>query len=290
MTKLSTAKRVQVINALVEGVSVRATCRLTGVAKGTVLRLLADLGAVCREYHDTHVRNVKAKRIQCDEVWAFVGAKDKNIPAARRGEPGLGSVWTWTAIDADSKVIIGHHVGTRDAGCAYEFMTDVAGRLAGRVQLTTDGHRAYLEAVDMAFGGAVDYAMLIKLYGAEPAGEARYSPPKCTGTRRDAISGDPDPDHVSTSYVERQNLTMRMSMRRFTRLTNGFSKKVENLEHSLDVYFLYYNFVRIHQTLRVTPAMQAGLTDHLWSMEDLVGLLEAREAEAAQTERRVLLR
>jgi IS1 family transposase len=290
MTKLSTAKRVQVISALVEGNSVRSTCRMIGVAKGTVLRLLADLGTVCRAYHDEHVRNVRSKRVQCDELWAFVGAKDKNIPAERRGERGLGSIWTWTALDADSKLIVGYHVGTRDAGCAAEFMNDVASRLAGRVQLTTDGHRAYLEAVDYAFGGAIDYAMLVKLYGAEPAGEARYSPPKCIGTRRDAISGNPDPDHVSTSYVERQNLTMRMSMRRFTRLTNAFSKKVENLEHSLAVYFMYYNFVRIHQTIRCTPAMEAGITDRLWSMEDLVGLLEAREAKAAVEERRVTLR
>ena len=281
MHRLTTTKRAQILGMMVEGVSIRAVTRLADVSKNTVAKLLVDAGDACLEYQRRTLRNLPCKRLQCDEIWSFVGAKDKNIPAARRGEPGLGSVWTWTAIDADTKLVPCFHVGPRDAGAAYDFTMDLADRLANRVQLTTDGHRAYLNAVEFAFGGQVDYAMLVKLYGAEPAEEARYSPPKCIGTRRDAISGDPDPDHVSTSYVERQNLTMRMSMRRFTRLTNAFSKKVENHAHALAIYFMHYNFVRIHQTLRCTPAMEAGVTDRLWSLEDMAALVEAREEGAA---------
>lgn len=273
MNKLSTADRVRVVAALVEGNSIRATVRMTGVAKNTIVKLLADLGAACAEYHDKNVRDVKAKRIQCDEIWAFVGMKDRNVPQSRKGEFGIGSVWTWTALDADSKLIVSYMVGLRDAGYATEFMNDIAGRLANRVQLTTDGHKAYLDAVDDAFAGEVDYAMLVKLYGNVAPGEARYSPAVCTGAKPEPIVGNPERKHISTSYVERQNLTMRMSMRRFTRLTNGFSKKVENLMHNVSLHFMHYNFCRVHQTLRVTPAMEAGLTDHVWELEELVALL-----------------
>jgi len=272
MRQLSVSARTRIVSALVEGNSVRATCRMTGAAKRTVLRLLVDLGGACRRYHDEHVCEVRASRVQCDEIWAFVFAKDKNVLEDEK-RFGLGSIWTWTAIDADSKLVIGYHVGTRDADCAHEFIEDVASRLAGRVQLTTDGHKAYLEAVEDAFGADVDYAMLIKLYGEVPPGEARYSPAKCTGAKKEWINGLPDERHVSTSFVERQNLTMRMSMRRFTRLTNGFSKKVENHEHAVALHFMHYNFCRVHQTLRVTPAMEAGLSDHVWSLEELVALI-----------------
>ena len=272
MRQLSVSARVRIVSALVEGNSIRATCRMTGAAKRTVLRLLADLGAACRAYHDANVCEVKASRVQCDEIWAFVFAKDKNVLEDER-DLGRGSVWTWTGIDADSKLIIGYHVGTRDAACANEFISDLASRLVGRIQLTTDGLKSYLEAVEGAFGADVDYAMLIKLYGEVNPGEARYSPPKCTGSRKETITGRPDMDHVSTSYVERANLTMRMGMRRFTRLTNGFSKKVENHEHAVALHFMHYNFCRVHQTLRVTPAMQAGLSEHVWSLEELVALI-----------------
>ena len=273
MRLLDTAARVRVVSALVEGCSIRATCRMTGVAKGTVLKLLADLGTACRTYHDANVRGLKSQRIQCDEIWSFCGAKDKNVLPDEQGF-GRGSIWTWTAIDADTKLIAGYHVGTRDAGCAYEFMSDLAARLLYRVQLTTDGHKAYLSAVPDAFGfGAVDYAMLVKLYGETPAGPGRYSPPACIGIEMRPIMGEPDMAHVSTSYVERQNLTMRMGMRRFTRLTNAFSKKCANLEHAVALHFMHYNFCRVHQTLRVTPAMAAGLTDHVWELADLIALM-----------------
>ena len=273
MNKLDTKKRAQIVSALVEGNSVRATCRMTGAAKRTVLRLLVDLGAACRRYHDAHVCEVRSRRIQCDEIWAFVFAKDKNLSEEERREFRIGSVWTWTAIDADSKLVISYLVGARDAGYAHEFMQDVSSRLAHRVQLTTDGLKAYLMATEDAFGADVDYAMLVKLYGAEAEGPARYSPAKCLGTVTGTVSGNPDPAHVSTSYVERQNLTMRMGMRRFTRLTNAFSKKVENPEHAVALHFMHYNFCRVHQTLRVTPAMAAGLADHVWELDELVALL-----------------
>jgi IS1 family transposase len=275
MSRLSTAQRVQVVSALVEGNSIRSTCRMTGIAKGTVLSLLADMGEVCAEYHDEHVRNVAAKRIQCDEIWSFCYGKDKNISEEKKAE-GAGSLWTWTALDADSKLIVSYLCGGRDAGWAKSFMGDVASRLTTRVQVTTDGHRAYLEAVEGAFGMDVDYAMLIKLYGSPATPETRYSPGECIGTETVFVTGNPDPRHISTSYVERQNLTMRMSMRRFTRLTNGFSKKLENHEHMLAIYFLYYNFCRIHQTIRVTPAMEAGLAGHVWTIEEMVKLLQPR--------------
>jgi IS1 family transposase len=273
MNKLSTADRVRVVAALVEGNSIRATVRMTGVAKNTIVKLLADLGTACGDYHDQHVRNVTARRIQCDEIWSFCYAKQKNVPMDLQGVFGVGDVWTWTALDADSKLIVSYMVGLRDGGYAMEFMRDVSERLANRVQLTTDGHKAYLNAVEEAFVGDVDYAQLIKIYGAERPGEARYSPAVCTGAKPTPIFGNPAARHISTSFVERQNLTMRMGMRRFTRLTNGFSKKIENHEAAIALHFMHYNFCRIHQTLRVTPAMQAGLANHIWELEELVALL-----------------
>jgi IS1 family transposase len=273
MNKLSTADRVSVISALVEGCSIRATVRTTGVAKNTVVKLLVDLGNACSKYHDRNVRNIKSERIQCDEIWSFVYAKAKNVPDQHKGEFGYGDVWTWTAMDADSKLMVSYMVGLRDAGYAHEFMQDVAERLANRVQLTTDGHRAYLDAIEDAFVGDIDYAQLVKIYGAERPGEARYSPAVCTGAKPSPIIGNPDRAHISTSFVERQNLTMRMSMRRFTRLTNAFSKKIENHAAMVALHLMHYNFCRVHQTLRVTPAMEAGLADHVWELEELVALI-----------------
>jgi IS1 family transposase len=272
MNRLSTAKRVAVVKALVEGCSIRATVRMTGVAKNTVANLLVDLGAACIRYQSETLVNLPCKRLQCDEICSYVGAKDKNLSVEKR-EQGLGSIWTWTAIDADTKLIASWLVGSRDAGSAYEFMQDVASRLRGRVQLTTDGHKPYLSAVEDAFGADIDYAVLQKIYGAEPGSETRYSPAVCLGCKVETVTGTPDPKHISTSYAERQNLTMRMSMRRFTRLTNAFSKKVENHAAAIALYFMYYNFGRIHQTLRVTPAMEAGVANHVWSIEEIVGLL-----------------
>jgi IS1 family transposase len=283
MNRLDSETRAQIIRCLVDGASIRATVRMTGVAKNTITKFLVEVGAVCAEYQDRVLRNLSCRRVQADEIWSFVGAKDKNVPSEKKDQFGIGSVWTWTAIDADSKLICSWLVGTRDAGCATEFMQDLAGRLANRVQLTTDGHKAYLTAVDDAFAGDVDYSMLVKIYGAEAGSETRYSPAVCLGCKKEAKVGNPDPEHVSTSYVERANLTMRMSMRRFTRLTNGFSKKIENHVAALSLYFMYYNFVRIHQTLRVTPAMASGVTGKLWSVYDIVKLIEASESKAAKT-------
>lgn len=273
MNILPFSKQVGVINALVEGNSIRATCRLTGVAKGTILRLLEDVGQACAEFHDRMVRGVKSRRVQCDEIWQFCYAKAKNVPADRKGVFGYGDVWTWTAVDADTKLTISYLVGLRDAGCAYQFMQDLASRLTNRVQLTTDGNRVYLDAVEGAFGTEIDYATLVKIYGKPVEAETRYSPAQCLGATAATITGHPDRKHISTSYVERMNLTMRMSMRRFTRLTNGFSKKVENLRHAVALYAVHYNFCRVHQTLRVTPAMEAGIADHVWEMGELVSLL-----------------
>jgi IS1 family transposase len=282
MNKLSTDRRTQLIAALVEGNSIRSTARMTDVAFNTVLKFVVDIGKVCRAFLDREMRDLPCRRVQADEIWQFCYAKDRNLPDSMRGTPGVGSVWTWIAIDADTKLVPVFHVGTRSGECAYEFISDLAGRLRNRVQLTTDGHRAYLDAVDTAIGfHQIDYAMLIKLYGSTPTDEARYSPPKCTGTRMEWISGQPDPAHVSTSFVERQNLTMRMSMRRFTRLTNAFSKKVENLEHALALHYVHYNFVRIHKTLRCTPAMEAGVCDRLWTVRDIAALLERSEVDRA---------
>lgn len=273
MNRLRTAQRVAVVKALVEGNSIRSTVRLTGVAKNTVTKLLVELGAACADYMDANLRNLTCKRVQCDEIWSFIGAKAKNVtPELREKNPAAGDVWAWTAIDADTKLVLSCLVGGRDAGYAHEFMQDVASRLKNRVQLTTDGHKVYVAAVEDAFGSQVDYAQLIKIYGAGDS-ERRYSPVECLGCVPTPVTGNPDPKHISTSYVERQNLTMRMSMRRFTRLTNGFSKKIENHAAAVALYFMWYNFGRVHQTLRVTPAMEAGVSDHVWSVEEIVALL-----------------
>jgi IS1 family transposase len=280
MNRLSTEDRIRVVAALVEGNSIRAIVRMTGVAKNTVVKLLNDLGAACAEYHNRNVRDLRVRRLQCDEIWCFVGAKKKNASPDKRAQ-GWGDAWTWTAVDADSKMCVSYLVGGRDGGWAYEFMQDCAERIRGRVQITTDAHRVYLEAVEGAFGMDVDYAMLQKIYGAPEESDRAYSPAVCIGADMKTISGNPDPKHVSTSFVERQNLTMRMQMRRFTRLTNGFSKKLDNLRHAVALHFMYYNFCRVHQTLRVTPAMEAGLTDHAWALEELVGLLSLAKIETA---------
>lgn len=274
MNKLTAEKRAQIIACLVEGNSIRATVRMTGAAKNTVTKLFVNLGAVCSAYQETALRNLPCKRIQVDEIWSFVGAKARNVPEEKRGQFGIGDVWTWTAIDADTKLVPSWMVGDRSAVTAQVFLDDLASRLASRVQLTSDGHSAYLETVDTAFGGKIDYSVLVKLYGPAPEGQRRYSPPQCIGTKRHTILGKPDPAHVSTSYVERQNLTMRMGMRRFTRLTNAFSKKVENLVHAVSLHYMHYNFARIHQTLRITPAMAAGVTDHVWEIREIVELLD----------------
>jgi IS1 family transposase len=271
---LSTSKRVQIVSALVEGCGIRATARMAGVSKDTVMKLWREIGEACIAFQDRTLRNLPCKRLQVDEIWSFVYSKAKNVPAERAGEFGIGDVWVFTAVDADTKLMPSFLVGSRDAGCATEFMQDLAGRLSNRVQLTSDGHKMYLQAVEDAFSGAVDFAQLVKVYGAAPEGpEIRYSPAECLGCQKMAVQGDPDPAHVSTSYVERANLTIRMSVRRFTRLTNAFSKKVENHTAAFGLFSAHYNFVRIHKTLRVTPAMAAGVTDRLWSVEDLVALL-----------------
>ena len=276
MNKLSPARRAQVISALVEGNSIRATCRMTGTAKGTVLKLLADVGEVCRDYQDKHVRKLTTRRVQCDEIWAFCHAKEKNVPEEKRGQFGYGDVWTWTAIDADSKLVISWCIGGRDSYTGLAFMQDVARRVSQRVQLTTDGHKVYLNAIENVFGIDIDYAMLVKVYGSPSKEEQRrYSPASCVGTETQVIRGNPDPKHINTSYVERQNLTMRMGMRRFTRLTNAFSKKVQNLGHAVALHFLHYNFCRVHPTLGTTPAVAAGVADHVWSIDELVGLLDS---------------
>jgi IS1 family transposase len=272
MNRLSNADRTRIVAALVEGNSIRSTCRMTGAAKGTVLKLLSELGGACAAYHHEHVRNLTTQRIQCDEIWSFCGAKDKNIRGGKK-IPGVGSVWTWTGLDADTKLIVSYMCGERDALAALLFIKDLASRLSHRVQLTTDGHRAYLDAVEAVFGTDVDYAMLIKIYGTHENPDTRYSPGEVVGTETHVKAGQPDPRYISTSYAERKNLTMRMSMRRFTRLTNAFSKKVANHEAAIALHFMYYNFCRVHKTLRVTPAMEAGLADHIWEIEELVALM-----------------
>ena len=255
----------------------RAVSRLADVSINTVSKLLVDAGRLCAAFHDEHVRGVKARRVQVDEIWSFTYAKAKNVPTAKKAPVGAGDTWTWTGLDADSKLIVSWLVGPRDAGSAFTFASDLKDRLAGRVQLTSDGLKLYVDAVDDVFGADVDYAQLVKLYGASGENETRYSPAKCIGCLSKAVTGNPDPKHVSTSYVERANLTMRMHMRRFTRLTNGFSKKVENHIHMVALYAVFYNFTKIHKTLRVTPAMAAGLTDRVWDMADIVRLLEEVE-------------
>ena len=274
MNTLKPEKQKQVLAALVEGNSIRATCRMTSTAKGTVLKLLAQIGKECAEYQNKTLRNLSCKRLQVDEIWAFCYAKDKNVPKNKKGKFGYGDVWTLTALCADSKLVPSWRIGRRDLLNATLFMKDLAGRLKNKVQLTTDGHRMYLDAVENAFGGEVDFSQLIKLYGPSPESEKRYSPPECIGIEINEVQGNPDREHISTSFVERQNLTMRMNMRRFTRLTNAFSKKVENLSCAVALHFMYYNFCRVHQTLRVTPAMEAKVTDHIWGIEDIISLIK----------------
>jgi IS1 family transposase len=273
MNKLNNERRAQVVAALVEGNSIRATVRMTGVAKNTIVKLLEDLGTACANYQDEAMRNLTCRRIECDEIWSFCHSKKKNVAPEHQGILGYGDVWTWVAIDADTKLVPCWHVGNRDARAAEQFMNDLAGRLANRVMLTTDGHRAYLEAVESAFGSQIDYAMLVKIYG-HAQNEVRYSPAECIGSHAQVITGDPFPPMISTSIVERQNLTMRMSMRRFTRLTNGFSKKLENHMHAIALHYMYYNFARIHRSLRCSPAMEAGISKTLWSIGDIVALMD----------------
>ncbi len=274
MNKLPTEKRAQILGMMVEGMSIRSITRLTGASKNTVVKLLRDAGCACASYQDRTLRNLPCKRLQLDEIWSFVYAKQKNVPTAKAAPEQAGDVWTWTAICADTKVVPSWLVGSRDAEHANAFVSDLADRLASRVQLTSDGHKPYLEAIEGALGADVDYAMLVKVYGAPPEGEKRYSPAECVGCHRHKITGNPDPDHVSTSYAERNNLNIRMGNRRFTRLTNAFAKKVENHMHALAIYFMHYNFVRIHQTTRVTPAMAAGVSQTLWSVEDIVRVVD----------------
>lgn len=274
MNKLSNQERARVVAALVEGASINSTVRMTGISKPTILKLLADLGKACKKYQDEKLRNLKCKRVQCDEIWSFCFAKDKNVPEKLRGKFGFGSVWTWTALCADTKLMVNWLVGNRDGKTACTFIDDLASRLGSRVQLSTDGHKPYLEAVEGAFGSEIDYAMVIKMYNNAPTGnETRYSPAQCCGIAKARITGQPDLTHASTSYAERMNLQIRMGMRRFTRLTNAHSKKIENHRHALAIYFVYYNFARIHSTLRVTPAMEAGISNHVWSIEEIVELL-----------------
>ncbi len=276
MNKLDIRKRAQILHMLVEGNSLRSTARMADCSLNTVTKLLVDVGIACAEYQDEHLRNLPCKRIQCDEIWSFVYSKDKNVPKDKKHVFGYGDVWTWVAVDADTKLIPCWHVGTRNGVAAKVFIEDLSGRLANRVQLTTDGHKAYLNAVENSFGGGIDYAMLVKLYGDVSGNkqERRYSSGECCGTITGAVCGNPDESHVSTSFVERQNLTMRMSMRRFTRLTNGFSKKVDNHMAAISLHYMYYNFGRIHKSLRVTPAMEAGISDHVWSLEEIAGLVK----------------
>ncbi len=274
MNKLPSEKRAQILGLMVEGMSIRAISRTTGASKNTIVKLLRDAGRACFDYQDKALRNLPCKRLQLDEIWSFVYAKAKNVPAHMRDRKDVGDVWTWTAIDADSKLIVSWMVGDRSTHTARAFVGDLAERLANRVQITTDGHVPYLRAVDEAFGIDVDFAMLDKIYATPTDAEKRYSPPVCVGAKRKAIVGHPDQKHVSTSFAERQNLTMRMSLRRFTRLTNAFSKRLVNHVYALSIYFMHYNFVRIHQTTRVTPAMAANVTDKLWSVEDIIRVVD----------------
>ena len=280
MNKLSLERKAQVIKVLCEGNSIRSTARITGAAINTVVTLLKEVGAACLKYQDSHLRNLTSKRIECDEIWSFCYAKEKNVPEDKQGQFGYGDVWTFVAIDADTKLTLSWLIGLREPEYAIEFAKDIKERLANRTQLTTDGHHMYFEAIESAFGADIDYAQLIKYYGNEPNESGHYSPPKCIKTKTKLIHGHPDMNQVSTSYIERQNLTMRMSMRRFTRLTNGFSKKIENHMFALALYFMHYNFVRPHKTLAYpyprTPAMAAGLTNRIWSIEEIVKLADGR--------------
>jgi IS1 family transposase len=291
MNKLPVAKRAQILAMLCEGSSMRSIARVCDVSFNTVNKLLIDAGTACARFHDETVRNVKATRIQCDEIWSFTAAKQKNVASMKKPVQGAGDTWTWTGIEAQSKLIISWLVGGRDGEYALAFMDDLKSRLANRVQLTTDGHKAYLNAVEEAFGADIDYAMLVKLYGEAPeAHKGRYSPAECIGARKERIEGSPDPKHVSTSYAERQNLTMRMAMRRFTRLTNAFSKKWENHVHMVALYTVWYNFVKQHKTLKgITPAMAANVTTRLWSIEDIVTLVENANVQAVVERRSAIL-
>lgn len=281
MYRINPAKRAQVIAALVEGNSIRATVRMTGVSKNAIQRLMAVLGPACEEYQKRVLRNLTCKRVQCDEVWSFCYAKQKNVPADKQGQFGYGDIWTWTALCADTKLIVSWKIGTRGASTAYALMHDLASRLANRIQLTTDGHRVYADAVESAFGSDIDYAMLVKLYGNDSETESRYSPGEFVSCRTIPMAGRPKQRDISTSFVERQNLTMRMQMRRFTRLTNAFSKKIQNLGYAVALHFMHYNFCRVHQTLRVTPVMEAGIADHVWEIDEIVALLDSRTAKEA---------
>ncbi|AVP96220.1 IS1 family transposase [Ahniella affigens] len=277
MNQMPIAKRAQILGFLVEGMSLRAASRLADCSINTVTKLLVDVGTACADFQDQALRNLPSKRIQCDEIWSFVGAKQKNVA---KGAAGYGDVWTWTAICADTKLVASWMVGSRDGDAAQTFIGDLAPRLRNRVQLTTDGHKVYVEAVESAFGAAVDYAMLVKVYGEGPkSDQRRYSPSEFVCATKQTVTGNPDMDKVSTSYVERQNLTMRMSCRRFTRLTNAFSKKVENHAHAVALHFMHYNFGRIHKSLRVTPAMEAGVSNHVWSLEEIAALVPAPESK-----------
>jgi IS1 family transposase len=289
MNKLPVAKRVQILSMLVEGSSLRSTSRVCGVSINTVTKLVVDAGMACANFHDEMVRNVAAKRVQCDEIWSFCYAKDKNVRGAKAAPEGAGNIWTWTALDADSKFMITWWAGDRTSSTGFNFLQDLQGRLANRIQLTTDGHGAYLEAVRHTFGNDVDFAQLVKIYKETKGGAGRYSPAECIGAKKKVISGNPDADHISTSLAERQNLTMRMSMRRFTRLTNAFSKKFENHCHSLALYFVFYNWMRKHKAHGKTPAMAAGLTDKQMTMEHLVNILDQREQVAIYDRRQRML-
>ncbi len=283
MNKLDPKARAQIITLLCEGMAIRAITRATGASKNTIAKLLADVGRACAEYQDKVLRDLPCKRVQLDEIWSFVYAKQDNVRKAKAAPANAGDAWTWTAICADTKLLITTLVGQRNTDYALHFVDDLRWRLANRVQVTSDGHRPYLAAMDTVFGEDADYAQLQKIYGADPVAEKRYSPAKCLGAVKRVVSGTPDPKHVSTSYAERQNLTMRMHMRRFTRLTNAFSKKLEHHAYSVALHQMYYNFVRIHQTLKITPAMAAGVTDKLWEMSDLIAMVEAWEADRAAT-------
>jgi len=272
MNRLPLSKRTQILGLLVEGNSLRAASRLADVSFNTVLKFVGDMGRACAAYQDGALRNLTPKKIQVDEIWSFCGCKQKNVPEQRRGEFGIGDIWTWVALDANNKLAISWLVGSRDGSSAITFAKDIAARVANRVQLTSDGHSPYLWAIEEAFGADVDFAMLVKVYGESPESEKRYSPAVCLAAKPTVITGAPDPRYISTSFVERQNLTMRMSMRRFTRLTNAFSRKVENHAYAVAIHFMWYNFGRIHKTLRVTPAMAAGVTDHVWSLEEIAEL------------------
>jgi IS1 family transposase len=290
MNKLDIAKRAQILSMLCEGASMRSVSRLADVSINTVSKLLVDAGRFCAGYHDAKVRNVKAKRVQVDELWSFTGAKQKNVAAMKKPVDGAGDTWTWTAIEAQSKLIISHFVGGRDGDCAAWFIQDVADRVADRIQLTSDGHRAYLEAVEGAFGDDVDYAQLVKIYGASSEGaKGRYSPAECIGAEKHRITGNPDKRHISTSYSERSNLTMRMHNRRFTRLTNAFSKKFENHAHMVAIWAVWYNWIRIHKTLRVTPAMEAGLSETVMDWPEFIALMDSEDAEALRARRAAML-